>query len=94
MGVEMIDAGQHPQSRLGLPARGVFPDLGGRREPRPATASEIPEPRTRIPRAAHARALLHEPEIDPPFVAMLREALPDEEARRADLQRRVGSTRT
>ena len=63
-------------------------------EQHPAAASEIPEPRTRIPRAAHARALLHEPEIDPSFVAMLQEALPDEEARLAYLNHLAWSTRT
>jgi hypothetical protein len=63
-------------------------------ETHPAAASEISEPRTRIPRAAHARALLHEPEIDPSFVAMLQEALPDEEARLAYLNHLAWSTRT
>lgn len=64
------------------------------REPHPATASEIPEPRTRIPRAAQARMLLHEPEVDPPFVALLQEALPDEEARLAYLNHLAWSPRT
>ncbi|MCC6136235.1 MAG: hypothetical protein LM550_16325 [Candidatus Contendobacter sp.] len=40
---------------------------------------------TRIPRAAQARQLQHDPEADPPFMAVLQEVLPDEEARLAYL---------
>ncbi|HOB62851.1 MAG TPA: hypothetical protein PKI41_12150 [Candidatus Competibacteraceae bacterium] len=54
-------------------------------EHRPDTAHETPHPATRIPRAAHARLLLHEPEIDPSFGEVLQEVLPDEEARLAYL---------
>jgi hypothetical protein len=39
----------------------------------------------RIPRTADARRLLHQPEIDPLFMDVLQEALPDEEARLAYL---------
>ncbi|MCB1777194.1 MAG: hypothetical protein KDI50_07145 [Candidatus Competibacteraceae bacterium] len=39
----------------------------------------------RIPRTADARRLLHQPELDPSFMHVLQEALPDEEARLAYL---------
>ena len=41
--------------------------------------------RMRIPRTADARRLLHQPEVDPPFMDVLEEVLPDEEARLAYL---------
>jgi hypothetical protein len=41
--------------------------------------------RMRIPRTADARRLLHQPEIDRPFMEVLQEVLPDEEARMAYL---------
>ena len=40
---------------------------------------------TRIPRAALARRLQHEPEADAPFMDVLYEVLPDESARLAYL---------
>ena len=40
---------------------------------------------TRIPRTAHARRLLHDPALDPPFMERLQEVLPDEAARLAYL---------
>ena len=40
---------------------------------------------TRIPRTADARRLLHQPEMDPPFMDVLEEVLPDEEVRLAYL---------
>ena len=54
-------------------------------EQRPETAHEMLNPATRIPRAAHARLLLHDLEADPSFGEVLREVLPDEEARLAYL---------
>ena len=54
-------------------------------EPRSEASRAEPDPRTRIPRAAHARLLLHDLEIDPSFGEVLREILPDEEARVAYL---------
>ncbi|HCK80178.1 MAG TPA: hypothetical protein PK880_12890 [Candidatus Competibacter sp.] len=47
--------------------------------------SRPPERITRIPRAAQARLLLHDPESDSCFAELLREALPDEAARLAYL---------
>jgi hypothetical protein len=41
--------------------------------------------KTRIPRTAEARLLLHRPEADPPFMDVLQEVLPDEDARLAYL---------
>lgn len=40
---------------------------------------------TRVPRTAQARLLLHDAEVDAPFMAVLNEALPDEAARLAYL---------
>lgn len=54
-------------------------------EPRPEASREEPDPLTRIPRAAHARRLLHDPEIDVPFMDVLQDGLPDEAARLAYL---------
>ncbi|MCK7499192.1 MAG: hypothetical protein MZW92_58460 [Comamonadaceae bacterium] len=48
-------------------------------EPRPEASREEPDPLTRIPRAAHARLLLHDLEADPPFGDVLHEVLPDED---------------
>lgn len=58
-------------------------------EPRPEASREEPGPLTRIPRAAHARLLLHDLEADPPFGEVLREVLPDEAARLAYLNHLV-----
>lgn len=52
---------------------------------RPDAASERPDRLTRIPRAAQARLLLHDREADPPFMDVLQEVLPDENARLAYL---------
>ena len=54
-------------------------------EPRPDAAGERLNRLTRIPRAAHARRLLHDPEIDVPFMEVLQDGLPDEAARLAYL---------
>ena len=54
-------------------------------EPRPEAAGERLNRLTRIPRAAHARLLLHDPEIDGPFMDVLQDGLPDEAARLAYL---------
>ena len=54
-------------------------------EPRPEASREEPDPLTRIPRAAHVRLLLHDLEADLSFGEVLREVLPDEEARLAYL---------
>ena len=54
-------------------------------EPRPEAPCEVLDHPTRIPRAAHARLLLHDLEADPSFGEVLREVLPDEEARLAYL---------
>ena len=53
--------------------------------PRPEAAGERLNRLTRIPRAAQARCLLHEPEIDVPFMEVLQDGLPDEAARLAYL---------
>ena len=54
-------------------------------EPRPEAAGERLYRLTRIPRAAHARLLLHDPEIDAPFMDALQDGLPDVAARLAYL---------
>lgn len=54
-------------------------------EPRPEEPHELTNCITRVPRAAHARLLLHDLEADPSFGEVLREMLPDEEARLAYL---------
>jgi len=46
---------------------------------------DLTERKTRIPRAADARLLLHQQEADSPFMEVLQEALPDEQARLAYL---------
>jgi hypothetical protein len=54
-------------------------------QPRPEAPGDLPNRLTRIPRAAHARLLLHDPESDAPFMAALQDGLPDEAARLAYL---------
>ncbi|HRZ05558.1 MAG TPA: hypothetical protein P5102_05300 [Candidatus Competibacteraceae bacterium] len=51
----------------------------------PEDPPDLTDRRTRIPRAADARRLLHHPEGDRPFMEVLQEVLPDEEARLAYL---------
>ena len=54
-------------------------------EPRPDEPRDSTDRIARIPRAAHARLLLHDPEIDGPFMDVLQDGLPDEAARLAYL---------
>jgi hypothetical protein len=54
-------------------------------EHRPEAPRDVTNPLTRIPRAAHARRLQHDPEADAPFMDVLREVLPDDAARLAYL---------
>jgi hypothetical protein len=54
-------------------------------EHRPEAPRAVLDQVTRIPRAAQARLLLHDPEIDVPFMDVLQNGLPDEAARRAYL---------
>lgn len=54
-------------------------------ERQPGESQDLTNSITRIPRAAQARLLLHDLEIDPSFGEVLREVLPDEEARLAYL---------
>lgn len=54
-------------------------------EDRPRAPGDMKNPLTRIPRAAHARLLLHHPEADPSFEEVLQNVLPGEEARLAYL---------
>ncbi|MFZ1643051.1 MAG: hypothetical protein WAV07_16800 [Candidatus Contendobacter sp.] len=54
-------------------------------EPRPEESGDLTNHFTRIPCAAHARLLLHDPEIDAPFMDALQDGLPDEAARLAYL---------
>jgi hypothetical protein len=54
-------------------------------ERQPVEPQAPPDRITRIPRAAHARRLQHDPEADAPFMDVLREVLPDEAARLAYL---------
>mgnify|MGYP001348857664 CR=1 FL=1 len=49
---------------------------------------------TRVPRAAHARLLLHRLEVDPSFEAVLGDVLPDEAARLAYLNHLAWQART
>lgn len=63
-------------------------------EPRPEASREEPDPLTRIPRAAHARLLLHDLEADPPFGDVLHEVLPDETARLAYLNHLAWESRS
>ena len=49
---------------------------------------------TRVPRAAQARLLLHDQEVDPPFMDALREVLPDEADRLAYLNHLAWQART
>ena len=58
--------------------------------------SETPTPTTafRVPRTAQARLLLHDPEIDAPFMEALQETLPDEAARLAYLNHLGWQART
>ncbi|MFO7641937.1 MAG: hypothetical protein R6X17_11945 [Candidatus Competibacteraceae bacterium] len=49
---------------------------------------------TRVPRAAHARLLLHRLEADPAFAAVLGDVLPDEAARLAYLNHLAWQART
>ncbi|CDI01433.1 MAG: hypothetical protein WAU60_14450 [Candidatus Competibacter denitrificans] len=49
---------------------------------------------TRVPRTAQARLLLHDAEVDAPFMAVLNEALPDEAARLAYLNHLGWQART
>ena len=51
----------------------------------PDALQDLTDRRTRIPRAAHARRLQHDPEADAPFMDVLREVLPDDAARLAYL---------
>lgn len=51
----------------------------------PEADGDSTAPTTRIPRAAHARLLLHGVDTDLPFMEALHEVLPDEEARLAYL---------
>jgi len=46
---------------------------------------DLADPVIRIPRAADARLLLHHQEANPPFMDVLQDVLPDEEARLAYL---------
>ncbi|MGB5064187.1 MAG: hypothetical protein WBQ37_10535 [Candidatus Competibacter sp.] len=54
-------------------------------EPQPDGSQDPTDRLTRVPRAAQARLLLHDLEIDPPFAEVLCEVLPDEAARLAYL---------
>ncbi len=54
-------------------------------ELRPEAPADLTNGVTRIPCAAHARLLLHDPEIDAPFMDALQDGLPDEAARLAYL---------
>ena len=54
-------------------------------ERRPEEPRDLTNGITRVPRAAQARLLLHDLDADPSFGEVLREVLPDEEARLAYL---------
>jgi hypothetical protein len=54
-------------------------------EREPDAARDLTDCITRVPRAAQARLLLHNLDVDPSFGAVLREVLPDEAARLAYL---------
>lgn len=49
---------------------------------------------TRVPRTAHARLLLHNPETDSSFMELLRQTLPDEAAQQAYLNHLGWQART
>lgn len=51
----------------------------------PEDLRDLTDRLTRIPRAAHARRLLHDPEADAPFMDVLDAVLPDEATRLAYL---------
>lgn len=49
---------------------------------------------TRVPRTAQARLLLHDPEVDAPFMEVLHQTLPDEAACLAYLNHLAWQART
>ncbi|HUM93493.1 MAG TPA: hypothetical protein PLU26_03310 [Candidatus Competibacter sp.] len=49
---------------------------------------------TRVPRTAQARLLMHDPEVDSPFMEVLCQTLPDETARLAYLNHLAWQART
>jgi hypothetical protein len=59
-----------------------------------AAASLNPACPTRVPRTAQARLLLHDPNVDTPFMEVLSQTLPDEAARLAYLNHLGWQART
>lgn len=59
-----------------------------------AAVSRNPACPTRVPRTSQARLLLHDPNVDAPFMEVLSQTLPDEAARLAYLNHLGWQART